>query len=409
MRIGSRGVASLVLQVGLALVACNAQPTGTLTPSTAHNGSPSASAAPLLPTNADDAAYHPSADAVAATARGEIITSVEIRAAPGTRAFFVVYASQGVEGTPVPVSGVIVAPAKAPASGSGYPIVAWAHATTGVADRCAPSRAGVIALPSELLDLVKEGYVLTATDYEGLGTDGIHPYFVGASEGRSVLDSIRAAMALPEAHAGKEATVIGLSQGGHATLWAAVMADVEAVDLDVRGAFAASPPTDMVAWETWMYEQAAAGNVNAAAPAVMIFGVWNAVFHAPLDFLTDAGRKSSLAVPDGCEPDLPSTTPFRSDPVAISQWLALLTNSSPGAKATDIPIRVVSPENDQAVGYATQVSGVATMCAIGDTVELVTVPGDHGASLRSPEAWSTAIAWLKDRFAGVAPVSTCGD
>jgi hypothetical protein len=54
-----------------------------------------------------------------------------------------------------------------------------------------------------------------------------------------------------------------------------------------------------------------------------------------------------------------------------------------------------------------RLAGVATMCAIGDTVELVTVPGGHEASFATPDAWSAAVTWIGERFAGVAPVSTC--
>ena len=37
-------------------------------------------------------------------------------------------------------------------------------------------------------DMLSQGYVVVATDYPGLGTDGIHPYLIGESEGRAVLE-----------------------------------------------------------------------------------------------------------------------------------------------------------------------------------------------------------------------------
>ena len=48
------------------------------------------------------------------------------------------------------------------------------------------------------------GYVVAATDYEGLGTPGLHPFLVGESEGRSVLDAARAAHGLKAAAAGEQ-------------------------------------------------------------------------------------------------------------------------------------------------------------------------------------------------------------
>ena len=43
---------------------------------------------------------------------------------------------------------------------------------------------------------LKAGYAVVRTDYEGLGTPGAHPYLIGASEGRAMLDMVRAARKL---------------------------------------------------------------------------------------------------------------------------------------------------------------------------------------------------------------------
>ena len=50
--------------------------------------------------------------------------------------------------------------------------------------------------------LLKAGYAVVRTDYEGLGTPGVHPYLVAASEGRSVLDAAAAARSVPDAEVG---------------------------------------------------------------------------------------------------------------------------------------------------------------------------------------------------------------
>lgn len=395
----------------LLLAACTAQPSASVVPSSSAAPSaspvPSTSSAPGLPAVASPDDYYPSAEEVAATAPGAIIRALEIQAPQGMRAWFVVYGSTGLDGKPVAVSEMILAPEPPPA-GSGYPIVAWAHGTTGVADQCAPSKEGVTAIRSELQALVAQGYVVAATDYEGLGTDGIHPYLVGVSEGRSIVDSILAAMALPDAHAGGPAVVIGHSQGGHAALWAAELAPTYAPDLPLLGVFAASPPTDMVAWETWAFDQAASGVISPAAAPLLLFGVWNGIYDAPLGFLTNEGRQSALAGRDGCFPTDVNSTPYLSDPARNAEWRNLLARNSPGGVGTTVPIRVVSPEADEAVDYHTQLAGMEAMCAVGDTVELWTVGGDHDASIWTPSAWPEAVTWINDRFAGVAAVSTCG-
>lgn len=40
--------------------------------------------------------------------------------------------------------------------------------------------------------------VVAVTDYPGLGTPGLHPYVVGKTNGRAVLDIMRAARNLPQ-------------------------------------------------------------------------------------------------------------------------------------------------------------------------------------------------------------------
>ncbi len=61
----------------------------------------------------------------------------------------------------------------------GRPIVAWAHPTSGLVPRCAPSLAIFLFRQIQgLRDMVRRGYIVAATDYPGLGTPGQHPYLV---------------------------------------------------------------------------------------------------------------------------------------------------------------------------------------------------------------------------------------
>ena len=113
----------------------------------------------------------------------------QIGGAPANaKAFRVIYRSTGVNGEPIAVSGTVIYP-DGPAPPEGRDVVAWAHYTTGVAQRCAPTLlpnlSGTIAGLEELL---KRGYVVVATDYEGLGLPGVHAYLVGVSEAHSVLE-----------------------------------------------------------------------------------------------------------------------------------------------------------------------------------------------------------------------------
>ena len=99
----------------------------------------------------------------------------------------------------IAVSGMVMLPkgAKPP---TGWPVVAWAHGTTGVADVCAPSWASTNPRTNDYLNKwLAEAYGVVATDYQGLGTPGPHPWMTVRPHGYSVLDSVRAALkAFPE-------------------------------------------------------------------------------------------------------------------------------------------------------------------------------------------------------------------
>jgi acetyl esterase/lipase len=95
--------------------------------------------------------------------------------------------------------------------------------------------------------MLARGYVVTATDYPGLGTPEVHPYLVGRSEARAVLDSVRAAKKIPEAGAGDRFAVWGHSQGGQAALFTGLEAARYAPELKIVGVAAAAPATDLAA------------------------------------------------------------------------------------------------------------------------------------------------------------------
>ena len=161
-------------------------------------------------------------------------------------AFRILYRSTDPSGRPIPVSGAIYIPNGAAPAG-GRNIIAWAHPTSGVVPPCAPSlMPDVGGMMWNLPNMISQGYIVVATDYPGLGTDGIHPYLIGESEARSVLDSVRAARELPNTGASNRFAVWGHSQGGHAALYTGEVAARYAPDLKLVGVAAAAPATYLV-------------------------------------------------------------------------------------------------------------------------------------------------------------------
>src|SRR3954462_12624539 len=175
-------------------------------------------------------AVAPSAHA-ATPKHGQLLQSRKLTGEPALtsagRNLFVKYRSVGVDGKVITVSGTVSLP-KGKAPKKGWPVISYDHGTTGIADQCAPTR-DAIDNPAHLYNSyaypllnrwLKAGFAVVRTDYQGLGTPGVHQYLVGVEEGRSTLDMVRAARKVQPALSSRFA-ISGHSQGGHAALWGA--------------------------------------------------------------------------------------------------------------------------------------------------------------------------------------------
>jgi pimeloyl-ACP methyl ester carboxylesterase len=164
----------------------------------------------------------------------------------------VLYSERSPQGVKDAVSGSVSVPKGKPPKG-GWPVITWAHGTTGVADICAPSRDGLDPsantgesyINTDLNAWLQAGYAVLRTDYEGLGTPGKHPYLIGTSEGRSVLDIVQAARQL-DPKISKRYLIAGHSQGGHAALFAAGLASSWTPGLKLRGTVAFAPASHIL-------------------------------------------------------------------------------------------------------------------------------------------------------------------
>jgi pimeloyl-ACP methyl ester carboxylesterase len=181
---------------------------------------------------------------------GDVIWSRPMPAKKGLKAAatqrYLLYRSESLGGDPVAVSGFMLTP-KGKAPKGGWPVVSFGHGTTGIADKCAPSKYkitsgdyGKNAIGPLWSGYLKAGYAVVQTDYEGLGTPGDHPYLMGGSEGRGILDLVRAARK-SDKKIGKRVLLAGHSQGGHGALWAASIASEWTPELKILGSQAFAP------------------------------------------------------------------------------------------------------------------------------------------------------------------------
>ncbi len=378
---------------------------------------PAAGADRHVPTG--DAFYAPPRP-LAKAKPGTIIRSTPIAAPAGAHAWKVLYHSHAVDGNDIAVSGVVVAP-DGPAPRGGRVVVTWAHGGGGLADACAPSKQPDIAsgasgprinYPHALIPMLQTfldaGYVVAATDYEGLGTPGLHPSLVGESEGRGVLDAVRATRGLKATAASSRTLVFGVSQGGHSALFAGELAASYAPELRVLGVIAVAPAT---AIEQTLRQFGSASALNE------LFVTLVAGFHAaypqfdPAALLTPEALAQLSVVDQMC--DITATYPSTSAPVLAHNPLddpelaAIVHKNSPGNRPAGAPLLVVQGTGDHLVPQFLTDAFVAKACAAGDSVDYRLYPGaDHG----DPEltASSSDIAsWFAARVGGTPAVSTC--
>ncbi|WP_053716515.1 lipase family protein [Saccharothrix sp. NRRL B-16348] len=160
-------------------------------------------------------------------------------------AYRVFYQGVGHDGRGRLVTGSVFIPDGTPPAG-GWPVISYAHGTTGLSDRTAPSRTGLLRLErAHIAAWLAAGYAVAATDYEGLATPGPHPYLNGEAVADDVIDIVRAARRLDHP-LDRRWLVAGFSQGGHAALFTALIATSYAPELDFLGTVALAPPVHLV-------------------------------------------------------------------------------------------------------------------------------------------------------------------
>ncbi len=330
------------------------------------------------------------------------------------KAYRILYRSTGPDEEPIAVSGAVFLP-DAQAPRDGRDIIAWAHPTTGVVERCGPTLLPDLSgtIPG-LDDMLARGYIVAATDYPGLGTPGPHPYLVGDSEARSVLDMVRAARALPDAHAGNRFAVWGHSQGGHAALFTGQMAATYAPELRLVGVAAAAPATYLV--ELFDADHSTVAGKTLTAMALLS---WSHVFHAPLDAILAARAKRGFeTVAHDCIQSIAEMLKIEQDskglqagfltgnPTKLEPWMSIMARNTPGQTPMAAPVFIAQGTADDIVRPEITKRFADHLCESGVRVELVLLDGvSH--SLAAEDSAIAVVKWLADRFAGRRAPSAC--
>jgi acetyl esterase/lipase len=138
-----------------------------------------------------------------------------------------------------------------------FPTIIYGPGTTGLDDRCAPSRESrsnpdLGNYRNQMITQSAQGFVVVMPNYEGLDNpERIHYYFNADLEARTLLGSasslFRAAEQTPLPIKKNEVFIGGYSQGGHAAFAAADRAHLYAQNITVKGVFGHGPTTNTTA------------------------------------------------------------------------------------------------------------------------------------------------------------------
>ena len=218
------------------------------------------------------------------------------------------YKMLGVDNKEVMATALVFVP-KTPEPANGWPIVAWAHGTTGVADKCAPSQQGLNGTQYLLQKLLAAGYVVVAPDYEGLGEPSgkeSHPFLNLKSEAYSITDAVVATRNYLDKQGKKTArqwVTVGHSQGGHAALGAAQYAS--RAQLDYKGTVAIAPASNLAA--ILLGGEAAVANypANIQIPVLASLDTFTSLIVAGLQ-----GHNVSVSYNDVFKPDTAKIAPI---------------------------------------------------------------------------------------------------
>jgi len=326
---------------------------------------------------------------------------------PGT-VYRVMYVSTTVRTTPVAVTGLVVVPREAPPPG-GFPVVAWGHGTNGMATQCAPSlhvMSTTTAMP-RLGSLLSQGWVVTASDYQGEGTPGPLPYLVGQIAARDTIDLVRAAQHLRAAHASRRYVVWGHSEGGQTAMFSLHIAASYAPTLDLLGVVAGAPPSQFALIYTFLKTSpyrfylimGALGFETAYGPK-----------KAPLaQVLTKRGLALVPDLTKGCFTAVDRvidrytlTQLVKRNPFKVPAWRALLVANDPEyfSSPAKAPLLIIQGGADEQIPVLSTQILAQHLCSVGQDVERWIYPGESHTGVLTVSI-GDMVHWIADRFAGV--------
>ena len=375
-------------------------------------------------TSADIAAPLPTAAPVVGPevlgARGDIVESTTLSGffddpdqVIGEARRAVYRSASGLDGGSREGSGGFFIPPGVPPPG-GWRVISIGHGTTGIGVDCGPSQdSDLLGFWPMVRSYLGEGYAVAMTDYEGLGYPGRHPYLEPRSAAFNVIDAVRALRQLfPDVS--PRWVGFGNSQGGQAVWAANEFAAEYGQGLELAGTVALSPGANVTALADLAGEHALSSEQLALLPLV-VDGVARydprLVQNSVLPSLSPEQEAQAFSCGPGAEKVrdelIPPSSIRLDDEREVALLRAALRRIALPQGPLSAPMLVVNGLGDQTIPPRWVSAAVDEACQLGGRIDHVEVDGAGHGDLGA-EAYATASAWVKDRFAGVAAPSNCG-
>lgn len=329
---------------------------------------------------------------------------------PNTALSRILFQSESLNGSVVPVSAFVLWPYLPRTQSDGFPVVAWAHGSSGIFGNCAPSNyRNLLYQFATVFELALQGYVVVAPDYVGLGVTKdaqgkplTHPYFGTPSHANDLFYAVEAARAAFSSLS-KQFVVMGHSQGGGAA-WAAAVRQAQKPVEGYLGVVVGSPVTSFI------------GLGNSASRAAFITRTLTDLYPAfkPNDVLTPAGirRLTLMAELQGCLStagelfaDTDLVRPNWTSNVRVRAYDNL---TNPAGKPLAGPMLLLQGENDDAVPAPVTANAVKKTCAQYPESQLQYVTFDGVSHV--PVMFASQRLWLdfiEARFKGEVVQQGC--
>ncbi|KAI9845502.1 MAG: hypothetical protein M1837_004841 [Sclerophora amabilis] len=367
---------------------------------------------------AEDDFYHVPINASTAPAGALLKVEESVNASlytlpPNTALSRILFQTKNLNGSLVPASAFVLWPYLPRGQPDGFPVVGWAHGTSGVFGNCAPSNVRNLWYQfSAPYTLALQGYVVVAPDYAGLGVNSDatgapipHQYLANPAQANDLFYSVQAAQSAFDVLS-KQFVLMGHSQGGGAAWAAAQRQAVDPVD-GYLGSIAGSPLTSFLELEV-------AGPVFDSLAFLAAPGLSSVFPEFQLaDFLLPAGqgRLALASEIQGCQS---VTSVLFGSGLAQPEW-----SQSVYAKALDKlvlnggreiggPMLVIQGEDDPLIPFPVTTSAVDKTCDLysESQLEYVTFAGVTHVPVMYA-AQRTWLRWIEDRFAGCAAPQGC--